>query len=121
MPKLLYYLPSNPISHAALPVVDSYRLCPADSPLTEECFQKRHLDFVGQGSLRWGGVGGEQIFYNASDVNVGTIPKGSTWRKCPIREYLPYRPCSRTFWRVHTIPRARLLNHPVLRKPLMRA
>ena len=42
------------------------------------------LQFVGQGSLRWGGVGGEQIWFNASDVSVGTIPKGSSWRKCPI-------------------------------------
>ena len=24
----------------------SYRLCPADEPLTEECFQKGHLEFV---------------------------------------------------------------------------
>jgi hypothetical protein len=61
-----------------------YRLCPANSKLDEECFQKRPLKFVGQGSLRWGGVGGEQIFFNASDTSVGTVPAGSTWRKCPI-------------------------------------
>lgn len=35
-----------------------YRLCPADMPLNEECFQKMPLPFVGNASLRWGGVGG---------------------------------------------------------------
>jgi hypothetical protein len=66
-----------------------YRICPANSKLDEECFQKRPLKFVGQGSLRWGGIGGEQIFFNASDTSVGTTPAGSTWRKCPI----PRGPC----------------------------
>lgn len=61
-----------------------YRLCPADQELTEECFQKTPLQFVGQSSLRWGGVGGEQIWFNATDVSEGTIPTGSTWRKTPL-------------------------------------
>lgn len=65
-----------------------YRLCPADQPLNEECFHKMPLQFVGNSSLRWGGVGGEQIFFNTTergwDVNVGTFPPGSTWRKCPL-------------------------------------
>lgn len=61
-----------------------YRICPANSTLDEDCFQKRPLEFVGQGSLRWGGIGGEQIWFNASDTSEGTLPVGSTWRKCPI-------------------------------------
>jgi len=61
-----------------------YRLCPASSSLDEECFQKTPLQFVGQASLRWGGDGGEQLWFNATDVSVGTVPAGSTWRKCPI-------------------------------------
>lgn len=61
-----------------------YRLCPAASELTEECFQNTPLDFVGQSSLRWGGAGGEQTFFNATDVSEGTLPAGGTWRKTPI-------------------------------------
>jgi len=67
---------------------DSYRLAPADGPLTEASFQKMPLDFVGNSSLRWGGVGGEQLFFNSTakgwEVNVGTTPEGSMWRKCPL-------------------------------------
>ena len=31
-----------------------YRLCPADQGLTEECFQKMPLEFVGQQGFVWG-------------------------------------------------------------------
>ena len=66
----------------------SYRLCPADEPLNEECFQKIPLDFVGNSSLRWGGVGGERLYFNTTergwDVREGTTPAGSMWRKCPL-------------------------------------
>jgi len=67
----------------------SYRLCPAEQgALTEECFQKTALDFVGNSSLRWGGVGGEQISFDSDalgwQVSEGTIPQGSMWRKVPI-------------------------------------
>lgn len=65
-----------------------YRLCPVGQPLDEDCFQQMPLDFVGNSSLRWGGKGGEQLFFNSSalgwEVNVGTVPEGSTWRKCPL-------------------------------------
>jgi hypothetical protein len=43
----------------------SYRLCPLGENLTEECFKKQHLDFVGQSALRWGGVDGEKIMFDA--------------------------------------------------------
>jgi len=66
----------------------SYRLCPAGATLDEECFQKTPLDFAGNSSLRWGGAGGEQLFFNSSargwQVSVGTTPAGSMWRKCPL-------------------------------------
>ena len=61
-----------------------YRLCPANSTLDEECFQRTPLRFVGQQSMRWGGVGGEQIFYNGTYVSEGTVPSGSMWSKLPI-------------------------------------
>jgi len=61
-----------------------YRLCPADSDLTEKCFQSHPLDFIGQSSLRWGGLGGKQIFFNATYATEGTSPAGSMWAKTPI-------------------------------------
>ena len=61
-----------------------YRLCPANHTLDEECFQRTPLRFVGQQSMRWGGVGGKQIFYNGTYVSEGTVPSGSIWSKLPI-------------------------------------
>merc|ERR1712232_725608 len=66
----------------------SYRLCPAEEELNEDCFRKMPLKFVGNSSLRWGGVGGEQLSFNTTalgwDVSEGTVPEGSMWRKNPI-------------------------------------
>jgi len=62
----------------------SYRLCPAGHPLDEECFQRTPLRFVGQQSMRWGGVGGKQIFFNGTYVSEGTVPAGSMWSKLPV-------------------------------------
>ena len=66
----------------------TYRLAPADGPLTEETFNKISLKFVGNSSLRWGGIGGEQLFFNSTakgwEVSEGTYPTGSMWRKNPI-------------------------------------
>eukprot|EP00041_Stephanoeca_diplocostata_P039847 m.1638000 g.1638000 ORF g.1638000 m.1638000 type:complete len:400 (-) comp26550_c0_seq1:266-1465(-) len=61
-----------------------YRLCPADQPLNEKCFQKTPLDFVGPSALRWDNDRDGQLLFNATRVSVGTIPKGSTWSKNPI-------------------------------------
>ena len=61
----------------------SYRLCPADSDLTEECFQKTPLAFnrsrqalVWNNGTRWPIAG---VF-----VDEGTWPQGSTWARNPI-------------------------------------
>ena len=66
----------------------SYRLCPASQDLTESCFSQTALDFVGNSSLRWGGVGGVQLFFNSTalgwETTHGTLPLGSMWRKCPL-------------------------------------
>lgn len=66
----------------------TYRLAPADGPLTEEVFQKMPLKFVGNSSLRWDGVGGEQLFFNASEkgwevTGDAVFPTNSVWRKNP--------------------------------------
>jgi hypothetical protein len=35
--------------------------------------------------VKRGGVGGEQLFFKASDVGGDLVtPKGSTWRQCPL-------------------------------------
>ena len=74
--------------YVSIPVGYSYRLCPAESSLDEDCFQKLHLNFTGDSSLRWGGVGGEQQFFSSSDkgwqTSIGTWPQGSMWRKMPL-------------------------------------
>jgi len=66
----------------------SYRLCPANDTLglTEACFQKYPLKFnhSRRSSLRWGGVEGKQIWFDAVYVSDGTHPVGSEWAKMPI-------------------------------------
>jgi len=64
-----------------------YRLCklPSDgSQLTEDCFQKTPLRFVGNTSFRWNGdrTTDEQI--ENVFVAVGTHPAGSTWAMNPV-------------------------------------
>jgi len=101
-----------------------YRLCPKDSPQTEECFQQTPLAFVGDEqfiqycdlvALGEHGEGGlpqdatpdgfngttkvtpqelraelagcdktSRTTISAVDVNTGTVPAGSTWRRNPI-------------------------------------
>jgi len=59
-----------------------YRLCPKSENLTEECFQKMPLQFVGLQSFVWGD--GTQIFFEGTYVSEGTVPAGSTWAMNPI-------------------------------------
>lgn len=62
-----------------------YRLCPANSKLTEECFQQHPLDFVGQSMLRWGGLEGKTQMFNATYVTGDAVnPPGSMWAKNPL-------------------------------------
>ena len=64
-----------------------WRLCPAGEALTEECFFKAPLPFVGKQSLRWDakdGIGGTQIWFDGTYVSSGTLPKGSAWAKNPL-------------------------------------
>ena len=63
----------------------SYRLCPADHTLDEECFQRTPLRFVGRQSFRWGGAGGRQSWFNGTYVSEGTVPAGSMWSKFPVQ------------------------------------
>lgn len=66
----------------------SYRLCEVGNDLNEDCFQRMHLNFTGNSSLRWGGVGGKRVYFNSSakgwEVTTGTVPRNSMWRKLPI-------------------------------------
>ena len=62
----------------------SYRLCPLGSEkLDEDCFNKVGLKMVGQSKLRWGGVGGRELPFDAVDVTEGT-KAGVMWRKNPV-------------------------------------
>lgn len=100
----------------------SYRLAPAAGPLTEKEFQKMPLKFVGQQHLRWDGGpahGGSEISFDATDVEIGTVPHGSMWRQNPIpREggfsphcnnsvmcsgNRPVRTCTALVWRVESM------------------
>ena len=62
----------------------AYRLCPAEEPLTESCFQAHHLEFDQDKQ--------QLLFPNGSRtpvpapvfVNQGTSPPGATWSRLPI-------------------------------------
>ena len=65
-----------------------YRLCPADEQLTEACFQRTPLEFHGDTTtLRL--ASGAEIAVNATLLNEGTTPKGSTWKMNPVPECCP--------------------------------
>lgn len=60
-----------------------YRLCPKDAELTEECFMKTPLKFIGpKQTLLW--MNGDELEIDATRVSEGVLPKGSTWTKNPI-------------------------------------
>lgn len=61
----------------------SYRLCPANETLDEDCFNSYPLTMEGQSALRWGGVGGRTLHYDAVTVTEGT-KSGVMWRRNPI-------------------------------------
>ena len=66
----------------------SYRLCPADAPLTESCFQAHHLEFVQnkQALLFPNGsrLPSAQWLEPPVFVNKGTSPAGATWARLPL-------------------------------------
>lgn len=60
-----------------------YRLCPAEQPLTEDCFWKTPLPFVGSTQrLRW--ADGHEVEIPATRVSGNTFPANSTWTRNPI-------------------------------------
>jgi hypothetical protein len=66
----------------------SYRLCPAGEPITEACFKRHQLDFVGDKSWIQGGFGmdvDDRKEFDAITVSGDrTVPAGSQWRKNSI-------------------------------------
>jgi len=67
----------------------AYRLCkvPEDgyTGLTEECFNKGHLDFVGETQwVQYGEDKSNRTAFKATRTNNGTFPKGSMWTMNPI-------------------------------------
>lgn len=61
----------------------TYRLCPAGG-LTEECFQRTPLPFVGDTTDIIDGDGKVLHTIKATRTTVGTVPEGSMWTKNPI-------------------------------------
>lgn len=61
----------------------SWRLCPANQTLDEDCFNTYPLKMVGASMLRWGGEGGRTLPFKAWDVTEGT-KAGVMYRKNPI-------------------------------------
>lgn len=60
-----------------------YRLCPADSEPTEECFQEHVLEFDRtKQALVWNN--GTRFPIEGTWVDEGTVPAGSTWAMNPI-------------------------------------
>jgi len=65
-----------------------YRICPANSPQTEACFQANPLKFVGD--KQWLQFGGGTDVNNRTEILATTVtgdkvmPVGSTWRRNPI-------------------------------------
>lgn len=63
----------------------AYRLCPKSSDLTEDCFQRGHLEFAGNTSwIQWGDDPKNRTAFPAERVSEGTNPAGSQWTKNPI-------------------------------------
>eukprot|EP00040_Diaphanoeca_grandis_P033904 m.208537 g.208537 ORF g.208537 m.208537 type:complete len:374 (+) comp33010_c0_seq1:86-1207(+) len=61
-----------------------YSLCPLGTPLTEDCFDKLPLSFVGANHTIRYLDGRPDIQIAATDVSEGTHPQNSTWRLNPI-------------------------------------
>jgi len=63
----------------------SYRLCPADEPLNEACFQRSPLDFVtDQQGIVFKGMSGSWVPVKGTFVTEGTHPYGSMWAMIPM-------------------------------------
>lgn len=61
-----------------------YSLCPSNESLTEKCFHRLPLPFVGKTHTIRYLDNGTEFPIPATDVAEGTWPMGSTWRRNPI-------------------------------------
>jgi len=66
----------------------AWRLCPASSALTEQCFQSGHLKFAGKAWVQVGSNATNRTSFVPTYTSEGTKPAGSMWGKNPIA------PCS---------------------------
>eukprot|EP00041_Stephanoeca_diplocostata_P012866 m.217264 g.217264 ORF g.217264 m.217264 type:complete len:499 (+) comp19119_c0_seq1:332-1828(+) len=70
----------------------AYRLCPLDSNLSEDCFQKHHLKFAGTLQRVLNSNGTEVTTLNATRLSEGTWPVGSEWTRNPFPQESNLRP-----------------------------
>ena len=75
---------SNLVLLALHQSVRSYRLCPQSSLLTEDCFQRHPLEFVGNTTDIVSATGTVLHTIPAARTTVGTTPPGSEWTRNPI-------------------------------------
>jgi hypothetical protein len=79
---------ANQIVRSVRLSADSYRLCPRprspSEPLTEACFQRTPLAFVGNTTDLVGPAGEVFRTIAASRTTVGTTPAGSEWTRNPV-------------------------------------
>jgi hypothetical protein len=79
----------------------AYRLCPKTSKLSEDCFQKQHLQFVGSKSwIQYGDDAYNRTAIPATRVSKGTHPIGSQWTKNPIPACAGYVGGSSSPWNI---------------------
>lgn len=62
----------------------SYRLCPADGEVTEECFQSNQLQFAGNRQWLIYANGTKSRGFPIKKVSQGTYPHGSEWARNPV-------------------------------------
>jgi len=63
----------------------AFRLCKKSNEQTEDCFQKGHLQFVGDKSwIQYGSNSSNRTAISAKRISTGTNPKGSQWTRNPI-------------------------------------
>jgi len=65
-----------------------YRLCPKSKELTNECFEEMPLEFASHShTVSYDGgfmAGKPDVVVDAVDMDVGTKPAGSVWRRLPM-------------------------------------
>ena len=77
-----------------------YRLCPVDSELSEECFQRHTLPFAGVNQWLIDTKGQVIANLTALRTDKGTWPEGSTWTRNPVPQEKTFAPILALPWAI---------------------